>query len=855
MARKHLLLCVSLCTLMAAGASRAQSGVGALAPATTQPGTHPLKPKANTANRSDAGQTASPTRQDTNASSTSAIEQVVVTATSRAQRLERVPAAVTAFTDVRRNLLGIETGRDVANLTPSVSLQGEYLSIRGVGRYEDPGQGVDPGAAVYVDGVYTSSPAYLNEPDFLTDRIEVLRGPQSVFGRNELAGAVDEYSKRPTNELTGDLRAGGTSLADGYAEAGVSGPITDQLRYRFAYAFSDTGDGNGPQTNEAPGKENPETGLTRLYQEQLDWTPVEALDVWVSAQQFSSNLTGDYGVQTGIGGGFNQLSPYFTDTPANFFSAASSFYGLAPNPQYGLAGRLNPAVRDKFAVSLDDPGNTNLRNDDTFTTNTTYDLDWATLKYIGGYSQYDFDAGLDADYTDRQYLTSPYGVKTPSYYTDNSDQNKQWFSNELVLTSNGSGPLRYVAGLYQYSERYRTNFSVRIPGEASLADPIFSTTDLPAPANPTRAFYEQATHLRSESQAAYGRIDYDVAPTVTLTGDMRYNWDQKYGSNSFREIYDIVGFYGPYVPQRGLDVTPAQNNVSAAKDFRDWSGKIQLDWKPDATTLAYAEIAKGYKPGGFNLAAFNPIPLLQQETVVDYEVGLKKTFGTTLLVNGAAYYYDYHNLQLPITEGIPVLNPVTGQSSQLFVASAANARSSRSIGFELESVWTPLPDLHLTFVYSLQDAEIVNFASSTPGGVIHDPVSGGNYTNLRGDQLPQAPRNKFSFIPQYVEHLQSGDLSLSALFTWTDQQYFGVFDVPGYRAPSSYNLDLRAVYQPAHSHWTAIAYIRNVGDSLQYLYYGPSSVSAGAAGPFPAQQTFYTLSEPRTFGAEIQYRF
>ena len=134
-------------------------------------------------------------------------------------------------------------------------------------------------------------------------------------------------------------------------------------------------------------------------------------------------------------------------------------------------------------------------------------------------------------------------------------------------------------------------------------------------------------------------------------------------------------------------------------------------------------------------------------------------------------------------------------------------------------------------------------------------MSGLNYTNLRGDQLPQAPRNKFSFIPQYVSHLKSGDLSLSALFTWTDQQYFGVFDVPGYRAPSSYNLDLRAVYQPSHSHWTAIAYIRNIGDSLQYLYYGPRSVSAGAAGPFPSQQTFYTLSEPRTFGAELQYRF
>ena len=867
MRKRHVWwLSVSLCALVAATHVAAQPDAqtspaappqagGTRVPSGAAPSAARSK-QTQGASRSDAGQSAAPTSQNTNASSTTAVEQVIVTGASRATKLQRVPAAITAFTDVRRNLLGIETGRDVANLTPSVGLQGEYLSIRGLGRYEDPGQGTDPAAAVYVDGVYTSSPAYLNQPDFLTDRIEVLRGPQSVLGRNELAGAVDEYSKRPTDELHGDLRAGGTSLADGYVQAGVSGPLTDKLRYRFAYAFSDTGNGDGPQDNIAPGKANPSTGLTRLYQEQLDWTPSEDLDIWVSAQQFSSNLTGDYGVQTGIGGGYNQLSPYFTDKAANYFSAASSYFGLAPNPQYGLPGYLNPAIKDRFKIAVDDPGNTNLKSDDTFTTNMTYDLHWATLKYIGGYSQYDYAANTDADYTDRQYFISPYGVRTPSYYTADSFQHKEWYSNELVLTSENTDRLRWVAGVYQYAERYHTDYSVEDPLQATLADPVYNTAGTePAPPNPTRAFYAQQTNLRTESQAVYGRLDYDIAPTVTLTGDMRYNWDQKYGGNSFRDIYDLVGFYGPYVTQHGLDVTPAVHDLNASQDYRDWSGKVQVDWKPDATTLAYAEIAKGYKPGGFDLAAFNPIPILKQETLVDYEAGLKKSFGTYFSVNAAAYYYDYHNLQLPITQGFPINipNPLTGgvtRSVQYF-ATAQNARTSRSTGLELEATYSPLENLHFTFVYSLQDAEIVDFTSSAPGGLIHDPVSGQNYTNLKGNQLPQAPRNKVSVIPQYVAHLASGDLSLSAIFTWTDKEYYSVFDVPGYQAPSYYNLDLRAVYQPKNSHFTALAYIRNVGDSLQYLYYGPGA----QPGPFPATETLYTLSEPRTFGAELQYRF
>ena len=74
---------------------------------------------------------------------------------------------------------------------------------------------------------------------------------------------------------------------------------------------------------------------------------------------------------------------------------------------------------------------------------------------------------------------------------------------------------------------------------------LSSTTLAPAAPNPTRAFFDQTTTLRSDNQAVYGQLEYDVAPTVTLTGDFRYNWDQRYGGNRFREIYDLYGFYGP----------------------------------------------------------------------------------------------------------------------------------------------------------------------------------------------------------------------------------------------------------------------------------------------------------------------
>jgi len=61
-----------------------------------------------------------------------------------------------------------------------MSLNGQFLSLRGVGRYTDE-LGTDPGVAIYVDGIYTNSPDYLNQPDFFADRIEILRGPQGTL--------------------------------------------------------------------------------------------------------------------------------------------------------------------------------------------------------------------------------------------------------------------------------------------------------------------------------------------------------------------------------------------------------------------------------------------------------------------------------------------------------------------------------------------------------------------------------------------------------------------------------------------------------------------------------------------------
>ena len=232
-------------------------------------------------------------------------------------------------------------------------------------------------------------------------------------------------------------------------------------------------------------------------------------------------------------------------------------------------------MRDRDQIALDDVSDTNLRNDHTFTINTSYDLHWATLKYIGGYSQYDFTSKTDADGTARAFLTSPGGRQVPSYYQTDVLQQKKWYSHELILSSPDQQRLRWVVGLYDYSERYATSFAVEDPLATYLANPVYSATTLaPAPANPTYAFYSQQKHLRTDSQAVYGQLDFDLTSEFRLTGALRYNWDQRYGSNGVRQIFDLYGIYGDYgVPKVGLDVTPNPSSAAASREYNDWSGK------------------------------------------------------------------------------------------------------------------------------------------------------------------------------------------------------------------------------------------------------------------------------------------
>ena len=160
------------------------------------------------------------------------LEEIIVTATHRAENLQDVPVTVTAMGREQLEKADIFDATTIAFHVPGMAYAefapGQALiSLRGIGSADD-GAGLDNSVALFLDGVYIGRGASINFDMFDLDRIEVLRGPQgTLFGRNAIGGAINVITEKPSDELT--TRIGATAGNEGILryQAYVSGPVSE----------------------------------------------------------------------------------------------------------------------------------------------------------------------------------------------------------------------------------------------------------------------------------------------------------------------------------------------------------------------------------------------------------------------------------------------------------------------------------------------------------------------------------------------------------------------------------------------------------------------------------------------------
>src|SRR5882757_10586469 len=254
----------------------------------------------------------------TSPSDDNGIAEIVVTAEKRAESLQTVPVAISAYTSKTRDLIGIETIQDMTNFTPGLAYTTslDRAFIRGVGR-ETNNLSTNPGVATYSDGVYNSSVVAASGDAMFEDRIEVLRGPQgTLYGRNAIAGTINSISKRPTQELTAEVRAKFGNYGVHDFEVMVSGPITDTMRFKFG-GYRNT-QNDVYYRNLLNGKtegSNLSRGNFFYWEGQFEWDITPDLEFWMRFDQLG--YTDSYRVPANTIGSYD-------------YSAYPSYFVLAP---------------------------------------------------------------------------------------------------------------------------------------------------------------------------------------------------------------------------------------------------------------------------------------------------------------------------------------------------------------------------------------------------------------------------------------------------------------------------------------------------------------------------------------------
>jgi outer membrane receptor protein involved in Fe transport len=178
------------------------------------------------------------------AQDSTALEEIEVTAQMRVESLQDVPIAVSAVGGDKIADARIMRIEELKNYVPALFMTetaiGNNISIRGIFSGVNPG--FEQSVGTYVDGVYRGRSQQARAPFLDLERVEVLRGPQSIlFGKNSVGGALNITTARPTDEFEAMVSA---LYEPRYNErelaAHVSGPFTQRLRGRLAASYRET---------------------------------------------------------------------------------------------------------------------------------------------------------------------------------------------------------------------------------------------------------------------------------------------------------------------------------------------------------------------------------------------------------------------------------------------------------------------------------------------------------------------------------------------------------------------------------------------------------------------------------------
>ena len=526
-------------------------------------------------------------------SSAEGVEEIVVTARKREERVQDIPQAIEALSAQDIENAGMERVIDVVDSVPNMILQPSYrqgvvnLSSRG---HSTPQQGDSP-VVLNVDGVQEPAQDFINQDLFDIQRIEVLRGPQgALYGAGAIAGAINIITNKPTSDFEGFAKA---TLGNGDERrfvAGLSGPLLgDQLQFRLS-GLNETRDGYI---------------LNSLTGEPVDFVNDSAL---------RGTVYGDFG---GV-----RLDIRATYTHG--YDGASYYESLPlipdPIPQIdqlfgGPLGRLGSDISKATYENNSGVPTTEHRNIFTSSAKVAADVAGGVLTSVTGYNM-----SRQADFGDLSFQPIHILLQDVRY-------DAKVFNEELRYASDSDQSFRWVGGLF-YQHRSIYNQVIVDLGD----DKTGPVTQAQARAFISGVLTDGRDDVTTNATGAFLNANYDLTRQLTLTAAARY---------------DNVRISTRYVGQDPtLLALPGQD---AATSFAAWQPKLNLAYKVTQDVMAYVDLARGFRPGAANpTAAYaGGLPrFLKAETSDTAELGVKnRLFDGQMTFNGDVFYNVIDNRQ------------------------------------------------------------------------------------------------------------------------------------------------------------------------------------------------------------------
>lgn len=769
------------------------------------------------------------------------LEEVVVTAQVRAESLQDVSISMIAMGGDTIKDFGIARAEEFAANMPAVQISqnpiGNFVFIRGIGT---PGanQGIEQSVSIFHDGVYMGRHQLSRSPYMDLERVEVLRGPQSIlFGKNTIGGAISVITAKPTDEFEGLVSALYGSYGEQEVTAVVSGPLTDTLRGRLSYrGYEMDGYIKNVMTNQDGPMRDDET-----LRAQLSWDASDSISVTAKWEQ-SDFQQGEQATQLAVSNPFNAGAAGTAGLNAALVGIATGGSGAERwDDKRAVVNDGGVLLGQAVPVLAGLPGFPDLPElSDNSLEIGQVTVDWQvgehTVTSISAYAAYDYRDICDCDF-----------AAIPLIQVDATEDYSQ-ISQEFRLTSPVGDKFDYIVGLY-YQETdltYRSGESfgsamafqqVGVPTPllvpnltrdygldqdqdmlAIFGSGTYSLTDVTRVTVGLRWFEENKTASHFLNKRFTGGWDYSAllgAPAGTVAfGDTAADYDAFLAGFGQVDLGGVTAGFLTEAVYAGLLGTFEHDIVNRNRTERDWNYQLTLEHDVNDETMLFATVSNGTKGGGFDGRFLrtndNPFFEYEEENAQNLELGVKATLldgGMTL--NATAFLTTVEDYQVSIFDG----------ATAFFVQNAAEIESK---GLEVDMRWAATEQLTVNFAGTWLDNEYSEFPNAPCWATPADPVRGGCQLTGTADAYRDASGSVNVFSPEWafnlnLEYVQpwGDDLESRVMFNMNySDEYFTAADLdPIYGFQDSYTkYDLRVSLGQVDGTWEVALIGKNLTD-------------------------------------------